>query len=206
MIVGELRTEHFGRYKLSNGQFLRSNEFALGNATDIIIHKNKSILDTYGRLFSTFTPSSVFELGVKEGGSLVLWSDLFDCKVVGLDIDIKQLTSEFFTYINGRDVTVVHADSIQLDIVNAALRRHFNGTIDLIIDDCSHTINRSKVNFRTHYSKVTVNGLYVIEDWKALHPTHVRELMLHIIHTADDQSHNSSIRKHPDMIVIRKMS
>ena len=204
MNIEELQSEYFGRYTLSNGQYLRSNEFPIGNDDDIIIHKNKETLDTYHRLFQSFTPETIFEIGVKEGGSLVLWSDLFDCKVVGIDNDIKQLSNAYYEYIYGRDVTVIHADCYQLDKVDAALRRHFTEPIDLIVDDCQHTLDQICMNFESHYPKLSYRGLYVIEDWYALHKTHRKEMLLSVIDVAN-KIDNSSIRQYPSMVVVNKL-
>ena len=207
MDLVDLHHSNFGRHQISTGQFIRSNEFP-GEKGDIIYHKNLPTLNCYYELYSVlnYLPESVFEIGVSEGGSLVLWSELFNCTVAGVDHDIWNLSHEFIGYATSHDVTVIHADLHQLDIIESSLSRLFgdSGPIDLIIDDGTHTIEPISFNFKSHYGKLSNRGLYVIEDWYALHPIHREELLLFLIETTKEMGENSIIRKFPSMIVINK--
>ena len=91
MEINDLRWDRWGRHEMSDGQYLRSNEYP-GSEDDIVIHKNRATLNCYYLLFEEFLPQSVFEIGVKEGGSLCLWYEVLGCRVVGVDIDISQLS------------------------------------------------------------------------------------------------------------------
>ncbi|KKN18330.1 hypothetical protein LCGC14_0956950 [marine sediment metagenome] len=178
MVIEDLR--EWKRYELSNGQYLRSNELE-GLDSDIVIHKNRDMLNRYYEILSIFRPRTVFEIGVKEGGSLVLWHELLKCQVVGIDKDITQISPSSLKYIKGKNITVGHMNS-RSKIVIDYTRRLFSNQIDMIIDDCSHTIEDIPYNFKTHWDSITSGGKYIIEDWKALHPIH-REDLLTFIYT-----------------------
>jgi len=176
MEINDLRWDRWGRHQMSNGQYLRSNEFK-GPEGDIIIHKNRSMLNCYYLLFEVFRPQSVFEIGVKEGGSLCLWYEVLDCRVVGVDNDVAQVSSASLKYMKGKDILVVHVDAYNPEAVS---RYRIQGGADLIIDDCQHTIEQIPYNLRIHWDHVAPQGRYVIEDWKALHPTHQEQLLKEI--------------------------
>lgn len=171
-----LKSSNWGRHELFDGQFLRSNEFP-GPEGDIIVHKNQAMLDRYYQIFSNFRPRTVFEIGVKEGGSLALWYELFMCPVVGIDNDITQLSSEFIKYTKGKPIVVGHMDAFDSDRVMSFVGSAFWSTIDLIVDDCQHTIKQIPYNLKLHWEALSPGGRYIIEDWKALTGDHRVELL-----------------------------
>jgi len=186
----------FKRYSLGGGVYIRSNEVQ-GDRLDIVYHKNKTTLETYHKLFESFTPKTILEIGVKEGGSLVLWSVLFPgAHIIGVDNDINQISNSCIKHFVDNDIMVIHADCLQVDIVNPILSRKFPQGIDLIVDDGSHTLDNIKTNFSQYFHRVTEGGAYVIEDWKILHPTHRKVLLDHLS--------DNEYELHENMIVLRK--
>jgi cephalosporin hydroxylase len=101
----------------------------------------------------------VLEIGVKGGGSTLLWKRLFpEATVVGLDIDIRpHLGGDGVVYIEGDQ-----ADAAQLTRVAEQY-----GPFDLVIDDGSHKSAHQTVSLRTLFPHVRAGGLYVIEDVQA---------------------------------------
>lgn len=197
-----LQSSNWGRHKLFDGQVLRSNEHP-GPDGDIIVHKNRAMLDRYYQIFPTFRPRTVFELGVREGGSLVLWYELFLCPIVGIDNDITQLSSEFIEYTKGKPIVVGHMDAFDSDRVTSFRSRSFWSTIDLIVDDCQHTIEQIPHNLKLHWEVLSPGGQYIIEDWKALTGDHRVELLGIIArHTYDTKS---EVFIHDELIQITKV-
>ena len=106
-------------------------------------------------------PVRLFELGIKEGGSLLLWRDYFERGlVVGLDVEPVQLddpTGRIRTYQG------MQQDTALLDRI--ALENAPEG-FDIIIDDCAHIGVLARASFWhlfDHHLKR--GGVYIVEDW-----------------------------------------
>lgn len=166
----------------SNKEFyLRSNELP-GDPNDVVYHKDKSTLSSYLSLFEyTYRnggPKSIFEIGIKEGGSLALWDAVFGCKIVGIDIDINQISLQSNRYINAnQNIKTVHMDSQSFDGVRYLIDREFGGKVDLFIDDGYHWFPHSLDSFINYWSKVASGGLFIIEDWGCLHRENIITLL-----------------------------
>ena len=103
----------------------------------------------------------LLELGVLNGGSLLLWRDYFERGlVVGLDlnpVEIDDPTGRIRVYQGGQQDTAV---------LDRIARECAPEGFDVIIDDCSHVGELARVSFWhlfEHHLKP--GGLYVIEDW-----------------------------------------
>jgi SAM-dependent methyltransferase len=103
----------------------------------------------------------LLELGVLNGGSLLLWRDYFERGVVaGLDLNpvrVEDPTGRIRVYTGGQDDT---------ELLDRIARECAPGGFDVIIDDCSHVGSLARVSFWhlfEHHLKP--GGLYVIEDW-----------------------------------------
>jgi SAM-dependent methyltransferase len=120
-------------------------------------------LRNYEENFSNLLDRNVrlLELGVKTGGSLLLWRDYFPRGlIVGLDINpvqIEDQSARIRTYQGKQD------DTRLLDrIASETAREGF----DIIIDDCSHIGVLSRVSFWHLFDNhLKSGGLYIIEDW-----------------------------------------
>jgi|ERR1041384_591620 hypothetical protein len=122
-------------------------------------HYLKNYEDFFGHLVAQ--PVRLLELGIKKGGSLLLWRDYFPQGViVGLDLDPVQLddsSGRIFTYQGAQE------DTALLDRI--AQERAPDG-FDVIIDDCAHIGVLARISFWhlfEHHLKS--GGIYVIEDW-----------------------------------------
>jgi SAM-dependent methyltransferase len=120
-------------------------------------------LENYEAYFAAMREGQVrvLELGIKKGGSLLMWRDYFQNGIiVGLDINPAQIddpTGRVRTYQGPQH------DTLLLDrLAGESAPDGF----DIVIDDCSHIGVLARASFwhlfENHLKK---GGLYVIEDW-----------------------------------------
>jgi len=119
-----------------------------------------SYLPLYQSLFESKheTAKNVLEVGIRNGGSIKLWSDFFiNATIYGLDIedviilDIKNRTNIKLIWENAYDTEFFR---------NTLLGMKF----DVLLDDGPHTLESMK-SFITLYSQVIADdGILVIED------------------------------------------
>lgn len=119
-------------------------------------------LDNYSKYFSPIKNNEIYllELGVFKGGSLRLWKEYFQRgKIVGIDFKLKDdFNEDRIVAYEGRQEDVDFLDRISL--TNAP------DGFDIIIDDCSHFGNLTKISFwHLINNHLKSGGIYVIEDW-----------------------------------------
>ncbi len=139
--------------------------------------KDVFTLEGYWALWKVMSayPHRIMELGIKSGGSLLLWNDMFAPDlIVGLDINIDHAgldrVKQFDNiYLNSFDqynpITLVNAlneldgrtilGGVSISIAN----------FDLIIDDCRHDVEGAFGCMDILWPRLNVGGAYVIEDW-----------------------------------------
>lgn len=136
-------------------------EIAKRYATDKARHTH--YLVNYERFLGSLRdrPVNVLELGVKDGGSLLMWRDYFpQGSIVGLDLAPAPFdgpVDRVRTYVGAQE------DIALLDII--ASETAPDG-FDIIIDDCAHIGVLARATFWylfDHHLKP--GGIYVIEDW-----------------------------------------
>lgn len=120
-------------------------------------------LRNYEEFFSQFVDRDVrlLELGVYHGGSLQLWRDYFEQGlIVGLDLNpvtIDDPTNRIRLYQGAQQDTEL-LDRIARDCAPEGF--------DVIIDDCSHVGELTRVSFWHLFDNhLKSGGIYVIEDW-----------------------------------------
>lgn len=146
--------------------------------TDIIFHKDANTLAGYRDLLSNSDNiSTIFEIGVKNGGSLALWHLATSAKVFGIDINTKQVTDSVRKFAQKHPISWAEMNSTNHVAVKQMIINKLGISVDMIIDDAAHTIENITDNFNNYWSIVTPGGLYVIEDWLALHPEHQRQII-----------------------------
>ena len=103
----------------------------------------------------------LLELGVLNGGSLLLWRDYFERGVIaGLDINPLELedpTGRIRVYQGGQQDTA---------LLDRIARECAPEGFDVIIDDCAHVGHLARASFwHLFENHLKPGGLYVIEDW-----------------------------------------
>ncbi|HEY2847719.1 MAG TPA: hypothetical protein VGI80_07865 [Pyrinomonadaceae bacterium] len=137
------------------------SEIASRYNTDKSVHYHYT--QNYERFLDPLRDSEVrlLELGIKDGGSLLMWRDYFRAGMIfGLDIEPSRLTDgglRIKTY-QGRQEDKALLDSIAADAAPQGF--------DVIIDDCAHIGVLARESFRhLFYEHLKSGGWYVIEDW-----------------------------------------
>jgi len=144
-----------------------------------IIEKNKKSLHYNGKVYNTdktldmlaiydelFNESkekniNLLELGVRDGGSLLLWNDYFNnVKLVGFDI------SEVKGFDEYENISIFKGSQSDLELLNKICEQTTPNGFDIIIDDCSHIADLTKKSFWHLFdNQLKDGGIYVIEDW-----------------------------------------
>src|SRR5438876_1600666 len=127
--------------------------------------KHQHYLRSYEDYFRPLLAQDVrlLELGVLNGGSLLLWRDYFERGlIVGLDVQpvhIEDSTGRIRVY-QGKQQDKRLLDQIALETAPDGF--------DVIIDDCSHIGELTRLSFWHLFDNhLKPGGLYVIEDWSA---------------------------------------
>ena len=131
--------------------------------------------DYYFKLFKEhrLSYSKIFECGIgtnninlesnmtsegKPGASLKVWKDFFsNAKIYGADIDKKILFSE-------KRIHTYHVDQFDRGSIQEMWRQINDYDFDLIIDDGAHTFQANINLYENSFSKLKINGFYIIED------------------------------------------
>ena len=134
---------------------------ASGYDTDKAAHAH--YLRNYEEYFRGLVDKDIrlLELGVLNGGSLLLWRDYFERgTVVGLDlnpVEIEDPTGRIRVYAGGQDDTA---------LLDRIARECAPEGFDVIIDDCAHVGTLARASFWHLFERhLKPGGLYVIEDW-----------------------------------------
>jgi cephalosporin hydroxylase len=130
------------------------------NNTKKKLHKWFHYFDIYEKYLSKYqnTPAVLLEIGIDEGGSLLMWKNYLgkDSKIIGLDINpkCKNLAKECFEiYIGNQN---------DENIINEIKKN--NPKIDIVIDDGSHNMEDMIASFEFLYDFIDSNGIYIAED------------------------------------------
>ena len=161
-------------------------------AQHFTIVKNRPYIDRYLEI-AQFRFNHVLELGVFQGGSFVFFDKLFQPnKIVGIELANKPV-EPLDQYIAGRAGAAKLYYGISQDDEGALeeiVRQDLNGEIDLVVDDASHTYERTRASFVALFPKLKAGGLYIIEDWAwsfhgpyqdPAHPWHKQPAMVNLL-------------------------
>lgn len=144
----------------------------------LVVYKGRSMIEQYDRFFRAnpdFKPSSVLELGLWDGGSLVFWNEVLrPRKIVGLDLADRTDKAYFRDYVRshglaGRVVAYWRTDQADKQRLREIAASEFQGRLDLIIDDCSHIYAPTKASFEALFPLLAPGGWYILEDWDWAH-------------------------------------
>lgn len=135
------------------------------------IAKNEHYIRVYEELASVFSPRSVLELGIFQGGSYVLLDKLLNPhRMSAVDISGQPL-APLLQYVADKEGRFVHFSTSQSDrkILEHIVRNELADELDLVVDDASHTYEQTKASFEILFSLLRPGGIYLIEDWSWAH-------------------------------------
>jgi hypothetical protein len=142
-----------------------SDEYKFGKLSSLALGKTDKAMDWHGftelyeHIFYPLKnkPIRIFEIGIKKGGSLILWRDYFpNATVFGIDIvDVSELNSE-------RIKTFI-ADQADRDQLKLFIEKH-GGDFNIILDDGGHTMEQQQISLGYLFKYVQPGGYYVVED------------------------------------------
>ena len=135
------------------------------------IAKNEPYLRVYEDLASGFSPRSILELGIFQGGSYVFLDKLFKPRrMSAVEIRPKPVVP-LLDYLSRTENRSVHFGTSQCD--GDKLRQIVLGELadelDLVVDDASHTYEETRASFEFLFPLLSPGGIYVIEDWSWAH-------------------------------------
>jgi predicted O-methyltransferase YrrM len=184
---------------------------------EFILVKEQEFLRFY-RGLQQHHPSNILEIGMFEGGSLVLFDKLYEPeKLVGIDIR-RQPIEPLERYREGREHIVTMYGLSQDDPkLTSILRKEFPNGIDLIVDDASHQYGLSGATFHLCFPFLKPGGLYVIEDWSWSHkppyqtPAHpwfekpaLTNLVMELVINMPGSEQMERVTVHRDLVVVEK--
>ncbi len=170
-----------GKFSLGGVNFVIDMSARNRRASDsqaFTIVKNEAYLRFYEDLALSFSPRSILELGIFQGGSYVLLDKLFNPKrMSGVDISAEPV-APLLRYVTGLQNRFVHFSTSQCDCdaLERIVRDELVGELDLIVDDASHTYEETRASFEFLFPLLTSGGIYVIEDWSWAHAPNFQSL------------------------------
>jgi len=122
-----------------------------------------SYLEKYDPIFEPYVQKKItlLELGVLQGGSLLLWRDYFPFgTIVGIDIKLPD------GFDPGERVHIFEGNQADPQFLSQVAKKVAPEGFDIIIDDASHLGELTKTAFWHLFDNhLKPNGLYAIEDW-----------------------------------------
>jgi hypothetical protein len=122
--------------------------------------KWESYLPFYERILSPYLqrPVKLLELGIGQGGSLRIWSQLFPQAKLILGVD--KLDSRVSL---ADDHISIHIGDVSKREVLIEINEIY-GPFDIVIDDASHKFSDQILAFEQLFPKLSPDGLFVVED------------------------------------------
>lgn len=137
-------------------------ELAIKYGTDKQIKNGHGYTQIYDTLFNSirFQKLNFFELGVREGWSINMWTEYFEnSNIFCIDNNAENLCPTSF---DNERVCMTFCDQDDKNALEKICETA--GEFDIIIDDCSHISHLTIRSFEILFPHLKKNGLYVIED------------------------------------------
>lgn len=135
---------------------------------EVPIKKSYGMAIWYKNFFEDKRIKNLFELGIAEGGSCVLFHTLFDLDTyVGVDIKYSEKAIKTIDYLGLKNKTNFYFNVSQdnRSELKQIIEKHFPEGIDLVVDDASHIFEPALSSFEIAFPYLRSYGYYVIEDW-----------------------------------------
>lgn len=144
------------------------------DANEVSLLKDKSFLEIYAKKILNQEPRKILEIGFFQGGMPLLLADMLGPdKIVG--VDRNEPSDQLLDLIqrNGLSSTIEligGVDQADTERLRSIVDERFGAEpLDLIIDDCSHCYEQTKVCFESLFGYLRPGGKYIIEDWGWTH-------------------------------------
>jgi SAM-dependent methyltransferase len=142
---------------------------------ELLVRKRRELVEKYIALGAGRSGEAILELGICDGGSTALIAELFEpSRLIAVDL-VTDRAPDLDAYIRRQRAGEIirpyygvdQADRPRLlEILRSELP---DGHLDLVFDDASHFLAETRASFETLFPLLRPGGLYVIEDWRALH-------------------------------------
>ncbi len=104
-------------------------------------------------------PLRLLEIGVDAGASLRMWEGFFpNARIVGIDNNPAAAA-----FASARSIVAI-GDGTDAAFVTDVVRRHFDGEIDIVVDDATHVLQDQLAILQTLFPYLRDGGYYFIED------------------------------------------
>lgn len=184
---------------------------------EFILVKTNTFLEFY-RSLQGRSLRNVLEIGMFEGGSLVLFDKLYEPeKLVGIDIRREPIEPLEHYRETRQHILSFYGLSQDDPKLPGILKEEFPHGIDLIVDDASHQYDLTRETFHLCFPLLKPGGLYVIEDWSWSHkaPTQsdnhpwykrpaLTNLILELVINAPGSQQMHQVAVHRDLVVVEK--
>jgi hypothetical protein len=135
------------------------------------IEKNEPYLRVDEDLASGFSPRSILELGIFQGGSYVSLDKLFKPNRMSAVEISSNPVAPLLDYVSRTKNRFVHFGTSQCDgdKLSQIVLGEPADELDLVADDASHTYEETRASFEFLFPLLSPGGIYVIEDWSWAH-------------------------------------
>ncbi len=165
-----------GKFSLGGENFviegdLPSQRRRPSNVEAFTILKSEPYLRVYEDLAFSFSPRSILELGVFQGGSYVFLDKLFKPRRMSAVEIGSHAVGPLMQYLHRTENRFVHFATSQRDheTLSQIVFNELADELDLVVDDASHTYEDTKAFFELLFPLLRPGGIYVIEDWSWAH-------------------------------------
>jgi len=130
--------------------------------------KHSNYFDIYDEIFEKYRNKKItlVEIGVTNGGSLMMWREYFgdNANIIGIDFNpsAKKWEDHGFKIFIGDQSDPSFWNNFFLEI----------GKIDILIDDGGHTNQQQIITFDSCYQNINDNGIIFVED---THSSYLKE-------------------------------
>jgi hypothetical protein len=134
------------------------------------MYKWRSFISALCEQIDSLSPKRMVEVGVHEGGSSIYWENRYKparLSLVDINPNVPHLSSYILRHgLSDRMRLHLGVSQDDADEIRSAMADDFGAEpIDLVIDDASHMLDRTRRTFEILFPYLRPGGLYIIEDW-----------------------------------------
>lgn len=136
---------------------------------EYVLRKSDREIEFY-RGLARRRPRHVLELGMFEGGSMVLWDRLFAPEIlVGIDVRAKPVAPIERYRADRPHIRTYYGRGPDKPGTPMAVRESFPKGLDLVIDDSARRYDTTRQTFEALFPMLRQGGTYVVEGWAWAH-------------------------------------